>query len=172
MKRFSSLLLISLAIGVLLTACGEDPKDNPVLQEAFAVHTEAVNIHNEVMSQIADIDAMKSTMEAEMAALDREDTANSAKIRSIGSVISQSIAIKDEMNNWMANLSEVPGFDDHDHGHGEGEGHDHDHSHDDAAAKLTPEQVLAVQKEQLELIKQMKVRAGSILSSGNALKAE
>jgi hypothetical protein len=165
MKTIQNVLILFLSLAVL-TACEEDPKDNPVLKEAFKIHNEAMAIHDEIMPQMKDLNDTKKAVQQAMNQIQiRAEEMDTESFSALQAAMSSLVAADEGMRDWMANISEVPGFahdhnhgghdhgdhEDHDHGdhedhdHAEHEGHDHDHDHG-PAPKLTPEQILEVQK--------------------------
>lgn len=155
--KFVQNALTLMLIAVVLTACQEDPKDNPTLQEAFKVHNEAVAIHDEIMPKMKDLNDLKKEVQQAMNQIQiRAEEMDTESFSALQGAMVQLDAADKGMRDWMANLSEVPGFahehnhGDHDHGEHEGEdheGHDHDHDHSHGSdPKLTPEQILEVQK--------------------------
>jgi hypothetical protein len=158
MKTIKNLFFL-LLLAAVMTACQEDPKDNPVLQEAFKIHKEAMAIHDEVMPQMKDLKDTKEAVQQAMNQIQiRAEEMDTESLSALQAAMASLEASDQGMRDWMANITEVPGFaHDHDHGdhdHGEeeehdhaeeGDGHDHDHSHG-ADPKLTPDQILEVQK--------------------------
>lgn len=172
-------LFILLLMAVIITACQEDPKDNPALQEAFKIHQEAMAIHDEIMPKMKDMNDTKGAVKQAMNQIQvRAEEMDTESFSALQTTMASLDAADKGMRDWMANISEVPGFahdhdhgdhEDHDHGdhedhdHGDHEGHDegdhedhddhdheaegHDHEHKHGAdPKLTPEQILEVQK--------------------------
>ncbi len=150
-KLFTLLLLMA-----VMTACQEDPKDNPVLQEAFKIHKESMALHDEVMPQMKNLAQVKEQVQQAMNRIQvKAEAMDTVQFAALQAVMGTLDAADQGMRDWMANITEVPGFahdhdhGDHDHGdhegHAEEEGHEHNHEHG-ADPKLTPEQVLEVQK--------------------------
>lgn len=117
-------LVIVLFLSLLLSyGCSSNETHDPVLTQANHVHVEALDLHEAIELKLDSLRAQ---------AADRP----SPRLDSLTEALAE----------WESRLIEVPGFEDqHDH-----EGHDHDHN---LAPELTPDQMLAVQREFLKEIK-------------------
>ena len=165
-------LLAFLAIG-----CSQDnPKDNPILQDAFSLHKEAIAVHDALMPEFEKWTELETALENEITRMNvAAEALDTVRMGELDAAKRQLAEAKANMKTWMENLAEVPGFEDEDHGHDHGDGHDHDHHHHGDEAKLTPEQVKEVQQAQLEAIQQLQgtavaavTRAEELLSAGEA----
>jgi len=126
MKNYTTLLL--LFAGMLLGACANEKKNDPLLEEAFSLHQQAMKVESEVRTQL-------DMLPPNTPAADR---------------------LRSRHQAWSENLVEVPGFEhehDHDHAHDHAHGHDHDHHHHGPTTKVTPEHMLAIQQEFLDSIR-------------------
>lgn len=115
---------------------------DPLLQEAFDYHMEAMSVEKNVKEKLETIRSKKNNIQIQGRALTEDemtflDAAN--RMQSVYEI-------------WTDNRVEVPGFEHaHDHSH---EGHDHHHHHHgNNDVKLTPQQMMEVQKESLQDIK-------------------
>lgn len=117
-------LVIVLFLSLLLSyGCSSNEKHDPVLTQANQVHLEALDLH----------EAMELKLD-------------SLRAQVVSPSDSRLDSLAEALAEWEGRLIEVPGFEDqHDH-----EGHEHDHR---PAPELTPDQMLAVQREFLEEIK-------------------
>jgi uncharacterized phage infection (PIP) family protein YhgE len=156
MNKLQSFFLGCLSM-LLIVACQDNPQDNPTLQEAFKLHKEAIAVHDEIMPQMKSLSELKDGLQQEMNQIQiRAEAMDMERFEALQQAHQQLAQADSSMRSWMSNLAEVPGFEDHDHGH-EGHDHDHDHAHHHGdGPKLTPEQVLEVQQEQLKQIQQLK----------------
>ena len=90
-------VVISL-IALLIGGCHSHPVD-PILEEAFGLHQEAIAVNKAIREKLQSVEANDSLMNN----------------------------IRKRLQTWEENLVEVPGFEhDHDHSHG---GHHHHHDH-------------------------------------------
>ena len=119
--------LVLFCVATVFTACQNQKKENdPVLEEAYQLHVEAIQIQQEV--------------EPKLDSLVKLDSVRFDSIR---------MAFK----TWEENLVEVPGFE-HDHDH-HGHDHHH-HDHGPSQPEVTPQQMKAIQNESLQNIKKIK----------------
>jgi len=127
-------ILIILSI-LFIAACGAK-KEDPVIAEAIAVHEEAIQLFHELKGLLKELEQNEH-------------------------IAAEAIAsIKIALQEWEENLVEVPGFahaHDHDaHAH-------HHHHHDQQKLKISAEEMLALQKELRENIKQLVADAKTFL---------
>jgi hypothetical protein len=124
MKAFHHIFWFVLSIAVVACSPGS-ANEKSVLQEAYQIHNEAVEkatiLEEKIRAHSLQSDHAHDTLDALAAALE----------------------------HWKSDLVEVPGFDDHDHQHDHAtHDHNHDHPAHHAPAKdLTPNQILAIQRE-------------------------
>ncbi len=119
-----------------LSGCGGTAEKDPLLTEAYDLHTAAVKARKEVGQ------ALKAGKEK------LTQTDDSTSLARIAPALA---AVESALAKWDSQLVEVPGFEhDHDHDHG-----DHDHHHN-PVPNLTPEQHRDVQQSLLEEIGQIK----------------
>ena len=132
MKRHT--ILLSLCLAVLLSACSGENKQDPLLEEAFDIHQQAMEVNKEVRAQLQTLPESDPFVKR----------------------------LRDRQQNWSDNLVEVPGFE-HEHHHDHGHDHDHDHDHG-PTTEVTPEHMLAIQQEFLDSIRaiQSDVRGYSV----------
>jgi chromosome segregation ATPase len=133
-------LLSAITLIGSLTACSSSDKKDPILEEAAQYHNQAT----EVQEVIEQIDSLKTVLAAQ------KTPDSAARIATLDS-------LKTAFEEWEKNLVEVPGMPhDHKHDHGKGE---HKHNHADATLKDLPaEQMLDLQRETLNNIKQIQTR--------------
>ena len=123
MKKYT--ILLSLSLGLILGACANEKKNDPILEEAFQLHQQAMTVEREVRAQLDKLPA---------------NTPVADRLRS-------------RHKTWSENLVEVPGFEhEHHHDHGHDHAHDHDHDHG-PTTEVTPEHMLAIQQEFLDSIR-------------------
>jgi hypothetical protein len=129
-------LVIVLFVSLLLSyGCSSNETHDPVLTQANQVHLEALDVH----------EAMELKLD-------------SLQAREVGPPDPRLDSLATALTEWESRLIEVPGFEDqHDH-----EGHHHNH---DSAPELTPDQMLAVQRE---FLKEIKVLEQSLRSFAQA----
>lgn len=133
---FFTLGLIALAV-----ACGGKKEPNEDLQQAFKLHQEAVNIHNQADQQLAELMTNGDSLFIEANQKDLDSISRSLKA-------------------WNEQLVEVPGFEEaHDHSGHDHSGHDHHH---DKQPELTPQQHLQVQQHLLQEIRAIEKRINQI----------
>ena len=128
------LLSLIFCLALLQFSCGDAAPD-PLLEEAFTVHEEAVKHSKEVKYLLEQLPADST----------------------------QVVSLKKRFDTWKENQIEVPGFEhshDHDHDHDHGD-HDHDHDHG-PGLELTPEDMLLVQKEMRDSILVIKAAAEAL----------
>jgi ABC-type Zn2+ transport system substrate-binding protein/surface adhesin len=123
--KFLTIIVISVCLINCKNKTEEQPKVDPILQEALSIQDEAIHIGIE----------LDSILDARMAEGSYAQNIDSLRL------------LKSAVNDWRYNMVEIPGVE-HDHDHS---GHDHDHSHDhsasEAASHLTPADLKKVQLE-------------------------
>jgi len=115
-------------IAVLLCACATKPKDG---DEAAKIHLEALAIEATLATAADSLIQVRNHLAIQGRALTPEEITFNNQVSSIEASLSY----------WRANLPEPPGLE-HDHA-----GHDHHHHHHGTTLDVTPEQMLAIQKE-------------------------
>jgi uncharacterized protein YcfL len=128
-------ILIHLSI-LLIAACGAK-KENPVIAEAAAVHEEAMLLFHELEDLLKELEQYEN-IEAEAIA-----------------------SIKLALQGWEENLVEVPGYA-HAHDH-DAHGQHHHHHHDHKKLKISADEMLALQIELRDNIKQLLADAKNFL---------
>ena len=122
-------------------ACGGKKEPNEDLQQAFKLHQEAVNIHNQAGEQLAKLMANGDSLFIQANQKDLDSISRSLKA-------------------WNEQLVEVPGFEEaHDHSGHDHSGHDHHHA---KQPELTPQQHLQVQQHLLQEIRAIEKRIDQI----------
>ena len=121
---------LSFFLLIFLMGCSSTSTSDPLLEEAFQIHEQSMEVAKEAREMLEELPA------------DDQYRLN----------------IESRLEFWSENLVEVPGFEhEHDHDHDHGHDHDHDHDHDHGPKlELTPEDMLAVQKEFLDSIQVIK----------------
>jgi chromosome segregation ATPase len=137
-------LLSAITLIGSLTACSSSDKKDPILEEAAQYHNQATEVQEVIEPRIEQIDSLKTVLAAQ------KTPDSAARIATLDS-------LKTAFEEWEKNLVEVPGMPhDHKHDHGKGE---HKHNHADATLKDLPaEQMLDLQRETLNNIKQIQTR--------------
>lgn len=124
--KFYKLLSVILMSAFLINCKSkteEQTKVDPILQEALSIQDEAIHIGIE----------LDSILDAKMAEGSFAQNIDSLRI------------LKSAVNDWRNNMVEIPGIE-HDHDH-HGHDHSHDHSGSEAAAHLSPQDIMKVQTE-------------------------
>ena len=130
MKTFSSILFLSF----LLFSCSE--KKDPKLIEAAKLHNEATEIQATLEAQVEGIDSLISILNDKKKTIE-----NAGVIAHIDSVAAALGTVSKNMEDWEANLIEVPGMP---HAEPAGEHHHHEHK---KAPDMSADQMLQVQQE-------------------------
>lgn len=151
-----------------LQACekGMSDEDRATLQEAKAIHNEAYAVQQELDGIMAEIAEYKNALQVRLSSINAEENGmEEEQVEPLKNLLVDVENLTEELAAWKAELVEVeiPGEEhDHDHDHGE---HDHSHDHDHGPAlEITPEQMLALQKEQKGLIEAIMQRATQVKS--------
>ena len=152
MRQF---LFVTLIVFMGLLACKTpNPKDDPVLQEAFKIHEQAVKMYKQVNEMLSSTDDL-------IAEIKGDDTDSTFAARKT-TVISDAASLKADLLKWEESLVEVPGFDhDHDHDHGEG-GHHHAKI-PEHVKKMAPAEMLKLQQSYKLSIDQLNVATQKLL---------
>lgn len=145
--RSLKFMLFLFTATAILTSCSKAPQD-PLLQEAFMYHTEAIELEKSLQSVIGELNAKKSTIQLAGDELEETDM----------KFIDVTNRIEKSYERWKENRIEVPGFE-HAHNHS----HDCSHHHHKSSVQLTPQQMMEVQKESMKNIGDMLKKAESIL---------
>jgi len=119
-------ILIILSI-LFITACGAK-KIDPLMAEAAAVHEESMQLFHELEDLLKELEQNENI-----------------EVQAIAN-------IKIALQEWEENLVEVPGYE-HAHDH-DAHAHHH-HHHDQQKLKISAEEMLALQMELRENIKQL-----------------
>lgn len=98
MKRINVGVTITVLSLAILASCSSNDKTDPLLQEAFAIHQEAMKLHKDVKAELEKGDLLEA---------DRNK-------------------LESRLSGWNERIVEVPGFE-HDHHHDHDHDHDHDH---------------------------------------------
>lgn len=141
-----------LFFAIMLASCSGSSSVDPLLQEAFDYHMEAMDIEKTLAEKLKEIETKKNSIQIQGRAL-TEDEMNFLDSANRTSSIYEI---------WQNNRVEVPGFEHaHDHSH---DGHDHHHHHHgNSNVKLTPQQMMEVQKESLKNIKDIASKIDALL---------
>lgn len=140
---------ILLAFTTLIISCGgPNYADDPLMQEAFAIHQEASKVEKEILPKMEDLIQIKTSMNVAGKALTETEISQIAKIEQI----------EKSMKYWKENIPDVPGFK-----------HEH-HAHEGPCnhgpkLELLPEDWVIVQKEFKDSILVIKERIETVLQS-------
>jgi len=144
---------IFFSFAIIMASCNNGASStnvDPLLQQAFDYHVEAMNIEKILKEKLDAIHSKKNSIQIQGRALTEGE-----------------MNFLDEANRttsiyeiWQNNRVEVPGFE-HEHDHSSHEGHDHHHHGNDV--KLTPQQMKEVQEESLRNIKDILKKAEGVL---------
>ena len=127
-------LSLTLFLSFMLFSCSE--QKDPKLIEAAKLHNEATAIQATLEVQVEGIDSLISILN------DKKKTIkNAGVIAHIDSVAAALGTVSKNMEDWEANLIEVPGMP---HAENAGEHHHHEHK---KAPDMSAEQMLQVQQE-------------------------
>ena len=126
MKKY--IFILTSGIFCTLWSCqsASDSTQNPILIEANEVHQEAVSWQKIAEQKLDSLESAAGDSVAKMRATQ----------------------LKMEVEAWEQTLFEVPGFEHTDHS-------GHDHHHHNEAPQVTPEQMLLIQKEARDTIKEL-----------------
>lgn len=160
--------ILFFAISLAISACGpssssnnEVDKDNPLLKEAAAIHNESIKVEAELKPQIEALKQVQNQLNVQGRELTEEELNLSTKVDGL----MNSLSFLEE------NHIEVPGFGHDDHEGHDHSGHDHDHDHDHSAPlDLSPEEMLAVQKEFRDSVMSLKARVETINQLVNTIQ--
>lgn len=126
MKKY--ILIFTSGILCTLWSCqsGSDTTQNSILVEANEVHQEAISWQKVAEQKLDSLETVASDSVTKM----------------------RLTQLKMEVEAWEETLFEVPGFEHTDHS-------GHDHHHHNEAPQVTPEQMLLIQKEARDTIKEL-----------------
>lgn len=144
---------VFLSFAIILASCNgsSSASVDPLLQQAFDYHMEAMNIEKTLKERLDALHTKKNSIQIQGRALTEGEM----------TFLDEANRMESIYEIWQKNRIEVPGFEhDHDHSH---EGHDHNHSHGNDDVKLTPEQMKGIQEESLRDIKNILGKADAIL---------
>jgi ABC-type nickel/cobalt efflux system permease component RcnA len=160
MKNLNYLILSGFFF--LLAACGasKDAKTEKILASARQIHNEAMKLHNEVMPQLREIKSFKEKTQEKIEILRKKTNVTAEELKPFEILLAELDNKQKAMNDWMANIQEVPGNEE-EHHHHEGDGHDHKH---ESATKATPDEMLAYQQEMKKNITQIKADFKTVLA--------
>ncbi|MCB9267632.1 MAG: hypothetical protein H6558_21625 [Lewinellaceae bacterium] len=132
------------------SACSSGEKADPQLEQAAAVHEEAMKIEEEARGKLDSLLQLKNSINVQGRALTE---AEQAFVREIN-------GLEGRFQAWAESLIEVPGYEhDHDHEHG----HDH-HHHGKKAPEVTPGHMLNIQQEFRDSIAVLRQEAERLLA--------
>ncbi len=141
--RLPKLLVLTLGLIVLLSACGDKKQHDEDLQQAFELHKEAIKVRQMAQDQMAQLNANNDSLFVATYTKDLQ-------------------SISGLLETWDGQLVEVPGFEEeHDHSDHDHSDHDHHHHHD-GQQELTPKQHLEIQRHLLEEIQVIAERISNI----------
>ena len=144
MKRTNIILL---ALIVFSISCGSSKHaDNPLMQEAFAIHQEASKVEKEIAPKMKDLIQLKNSINIVGRALTEAEIDRIQKIEKI----------EQSLKFWKKNIPDVPWFE-----------HKH-HAHEGACnhgstLELLPKQWVSVQQEFKDSILVIKERIEAVL---------
>lgn len=116
-----------LSMVLLVFACGH--KHDPVLEEAAAIHNEAVDVEGTISDRIAQLIDQRNGLATQGRELTEEEWAFASAVDRIESTYGW----------WQENHVEVPGYHDHDHSKCDG--------HHGPGLEVASEDMLLIQKE-------------------------
>lgn len=139
-----------IAIITLFTACnsgGKDSKD-PVLKDAFSLYQKAEQVEKDLNKGFEQLLQRKNDIQKQGQALTEKEIEFTTNVNDF----------ENKIKEWKSNRVEVLGFGEHH----DCSGHDHHHH---AAAHLTPQQMLDIQKESLDKVKNMNKELAVLLGT-------
>ncbi len=143
----NSLILFSLFIAA---ACSSGKKADPQLEQAAAVHEEAMKIEEEARNKLDSLLQLRNSINVQGRALSEAEI---AFVREVD-------GLEDRFRAWAESLIEVPGYEhEHEHDHG----HDH-HHHGEEAPEVTPAHMLNIQREFRDSIAVLRQEAERLLA--------
>lgn len=137
-----------------LAACGSSQKDKDILEEAWKVHTEAMEIEQNIKPQLEELAQLKNSINVQGRALTPEEI----------KLIEQIEAIENSYAYWETHHLEVPG---HEHDHQDHAHHDHNHG---AKLELSPQDMLSVQREFRDSIISIRERVEATLQAAKGMR--
>lgn len=113
---------------------GQAAEDLKILQQAAAIHLDAIKVQEEIAPKLYDLVQQKNSINIQARVLTDEEL-----------TFVEKVGVIEESYDWFEkNHLEVPGFE-HAHSH---EGHSHDHNHDHGSSpELPPKDILRIQQE-------------------------
>jgi hypothetical protein len=138
--------IVIFAAGLLFACQSPQPSDNA--GEAAKIHLEIIAIEGALAGKVDSLIQLRNQLAIQGRALTPEEIAFNNQVT----------GIETSINYWRENLPEPPGLE-HDHSHA---GHDHHHHHG-PALDVTPEQMLAIQKEFRDSILSIQQRISGLL---------
>lgn len=147
--------IILLSFIVLVSSCntkasGDETPTDPLLIEANSLHLEAMEVEKSFAPMLNELIDKKNSIQVQGRELTQEEI----------NFTSFAEKVEKYYFEWQENRVEVPGFE-HDHDHS---GHDHHHHHHGNDVKLTPQQMLEVQKQSYEDLSTMKTKVEHYLN--------
>ncbi len=152
--KSSQFSAIALCFYVFVMACNSAKNENPALKEAAQTHEQALKIEKQVAPQLQELTQVKNSIQVQGRALTPEEMALVQEIESI----------EQSYEYWEKNHVEVPGYEHSHEGH-QHEGHDHG-----APLKLTPQDMLVVQREFRDSIVAIQRRVDAALQQSKQIK--
>ncbi len=120
-------------LAVFLLCCSTSGSHDPLLEEAYAYHQEAVVVHDSVVS-------MLDVLNKRVADMSQSDSTAMEYQKALAE-------IQQDFDQWDKALVSVPGYEE-EHHHGHDHDHDHEHHHNENDLKgLASDQVLELQKD-------------------------
>lgn len=147
------ILLLTVTV-MVLAACGSSQKDKAILEEAGEVHTEAMEIEQNIKPQLEELAQLKNSINVQGRALTPEEI---KLVERIGS-------IQNSYAYWETHHMEVPG---HEHDHQDHAHHDHNHG---AKLELSPQDMLSVQREFRDSIISIRERVETTLQAAKGMR--
>lgn len=147
------ILLLTVTV-MVLAACGSSQKDKAILEEAWKVHTEAMEIEQNIKPQLEELAQLKNSINVQGRALTPEEIKLVERIESI----------QNSYAYWETHHMGVPG---HEHDHQDHAHHDHNHG---AKLELSPQDMLSVQREFRDSITSIQERVETTLQAAKGMR--
>lgn len=143
---------------LFFVSCGNDPTQDPILQEAFSVHQSSLETEKEVikhMETLRDFNVEHTNF------IRNESNSDEVKAK-VEAFENGSVKSAMAHRGWKQELPEIPGFE---HTHADGSVHNHD-----APMRITAEEMLEVQKEFRDSIITIKKNIIQLIEDFKAIK--
>lgn len=134
-----------------LTACASGEATDPKLEEAAALHEEALETEEALRPVLDSLKQRHNQISIQGRALTEKE-------QSFVKSVSQ---LQQRYAQWKEERIEVPG---HEHAHDHDHDHSHDHTHGKKMPEATPEHMLNIQRESLDSILVLKQEAEALLA--------